>query len=179
MSAYAHEWKDGDVYTNLHTLFNVWPPHTFTRELTAWVNVIGNSNSGSHESIVLNHGELRNIAVTVNLDVIADLDTVVYRGAVPDVEIVADHALFTNSDVVTGSQSIADRGPAVDDTAKAYARIITNPERVILDLSTGHITKLDAIIYRRVYTQYYLSHFAAVIGLFFAQVRLLSWSEMI
>lgn len=118
------------------------------------MNIIRDSNAWSHERIVLNHGELRHIAVTVNLNVIADLAAIVDRRAVPDVEVVPYLVLFADRNIVAAGKAAADDRSTIDHSAVADARAITDLERVIGDLSARAIAELYAFVYLSIPTEY-------------------------
>ena len=110
VSAYPHKWQDGHIDADLHPLFDMRPSHTLARLLAARMNVVCDGNARSHESIVLDNSELSDVAVAVDLDVVADLAAVVYGGAVPHVEVVTDLVLFAYGYVMAGGEA-----PCYDD----------------------------------------------------------------
>lgn len=156
MSTYAHERQNGYIHADLDTFFNVWTSHALRRKLASRMDIVCDSDAGSHERVILDHSELCNVAIAVDFDIVADLAAVVDCCRIPDVKSIAYRIFFSDNDVVASGKAIADNRATVDNCARTNTSIVTDAKCVVGYFSSGAVAKNRAAVDTYTFTKDYV-----------------------
>jgi hypothetical protein len=138
----VRQQSDVDSYTR--PTLDRRPTHA---QPTQGVRIVSDGDARRQEYVIFQGGELGNIDIAMDLDIVPDCATIVYGRTVPNVQTATDTILLTDDHVVTGLQTGPDGGSGIDHCAIAYARSGSDAQCQIVYLAARKITQHDTRIH--------------------------------
>lgn len=121
--------QDTAIHADLSSPLDYRSPHALKGVRASGMNIVRKPYPRPNENVVLNYGELRNIHVAMNLDIVAYRAAIVDDGVAPDPKIVPYSVLLPDEHIVPRLQIGADAAAGIDHAAASNTGVWANNQQ--------------------------------------------------